>query len=135
MCVVAWACERELAAKEWTTRDGKSSVEADLVDVDGELVILKRSSDGKLFKVPFSRLSLGDVQYVREAMKAAFGDNPPKPVPTPPVGSGAPKPAANVTASDEGLPLASADKTGWQVKPDPASAPWSLPANHQLRIS
>ncbi len=132
--VCALGLLQELIAKEWTTRDGKSSVEAELVDVDGELVILKRSSDGKLFKVPFSRLSLGDVQYVREAMKAAAGDNTAETAPIAPDGLGKQRSAAVVIPSGKGPPLANADRTGWQVKPDPAAVPWSLPAKHQLRI-
>lgn len=51
--VCALGLLQELIAKEWTTRDGKSSVEAELVDVDGELVILKRSSTASCLRFHF----------------------------------------------------------------------------------
>jgi len=57
-------------ARRWTSRSGTFSVEADLVNVEGEIVVLKRA-DGNLIRVPLAQLSLGDVQYVREAMTAA----------------------------------------------------------------
>ena len=58
-------------ARTWTARTGTSTVEAELVDVREGNVILRREDNNRLIQVPLDKLSLGDVQYVREAMQAA----------------------------------------------------------------
>lgn len=57
-------------ARQWTSRDGKYTVEAELVDVrDGSAVL--RKTDGTEVLVPLSKLSLADVQYVGKALEEA----------------------------------------------------------------
>jgi len=50
-------------AREWTDSTGKFSVEAELVEVQGEKVILKKA-DGSVLAVAIARLSEADQQYV-----------------------------------------------------------------------
>jgi hypothetical protein len=57
------------AARQWTSRDGKFSVEAELLDVKDGKVVLKQK-DGSLLTSPLDKLSLADVQYVNEVLKS-----------------------------------------------------------------
>ncbi|GAG03535.1 unnamed protein product, partial [marine sediment metagenome] len=57
-------------ARQWTSRTGGFSVEAELVDVKGGNVILKKE-DGSQLTVPLNKLSLGDVRYIADVLKAA----------------------------------------------------------------
>lgn len=59
-----------VAARQWTSRAGGFSVEAELVDVKDGKVILKKT-DGSQISVPLEKLSLGDVQFISETLKAA----------------------------------------------------------------
>jgi len=133
------------SAREWTPRSGTGTLEAELIDAGDDHVILKRTSDGKLFKVPLSRLSLGDVHYVREAMKAAGmatdEDAVPKadPAKSPDAKDAKPAPvtpdsAPGTTAKPAGPPLAVAGSADWQVAPDPVPLDWSLPPDAKIKI-
>ena len=57
------------AARPWTSRSGGFSVEAELLDVRDGNAILKKA-DGSEVSVPLSKLSLGDVKYISEVLKA-----------------------------------------------------------------
>ena len=59
-----------VSARQWSYRTGCFSVEAELVDVKDGKVILKKE-DGSSMTVPLSKLSLGDVRYIGETLKAA----------------------------------------------------------------
>jgi hypothetical protein len=81
------------AARQWTSRAGGFSVEAELVDVKDGNVILKKAN-GSEVSVPLTKLSLGDVRYINEVFKSAeagiTGGKPESPAPaaqTPPVGA------------------------------------------------
>ncbi len=57
-------------ARQWSSRSGGFSVEAELVDVKDGNVILKKQ-DGSQISVPLNKLSLGDVQYIGDVFKSA----------------------------------------------------------------
>ncbi len=57
-------------ARQWTSRNGGFSAEAELLDVKDGKVILKKT-DGSTLTVPLNKLSLGDVRYVNEVLKSA----------------------------------------------------------------
>jgi hypothetical protein len=57
-------------ARQWTSRAGGFSVEAELVDVKDGNVILKKT-DGSQVSVPLNKLSLGDVRYINDVLKSA----------------------------------------------------------------
>jgi hypothetical protein len=59
-----------LSARQWTYRSGGSPVEAELVDVKDGNAILKRP-DGSQLTIPLKKLSLGDIRYINEELKAA----------------------------------------------------------------
>lgn len=65
-----FATEDEKAAnrkpRTWTERSGKFSVEATLLRVDDDQVVLRRKSDEKEVKVPLDKLSDADRKYVAE---------------------------------------------------------------------
>jgi hypothetical protein len=68
--VVACLLVSSAWARQWTSRSGGFSVEAELVDVKEGNVILKKP-DGTQVSVPLGKLSLGDVRYVNDVLKAA----------------------------------------------------------------
>lgn len=57
--------------RTWTSSDGRT-LEAELVRVDGDRVVVKRSSDGREFTLRFGMLSADDQAFVQ----AAGGDEP-----------------------------------------------------------
>ena len=57
-------------AHQWTSRSGDFSAEAELIDVKDGNAILKKA-DGSQVTVPLSKLSLGDVRYISDVLKAA----------------------------------------------------------------
>ncbi len=130
-----------LSAREWTSRTGESLGDAELVDAGQGMAVLKQTADGKLKVVQFSQLSLGDVQYIREAMNAAGVDlethKPVLPAGTTTAPAPAPAPTSTTapaaTAQQGGPPLAVAGKAGWQVAVDPAPEKWTVTPT-QLRI-
>jgi HEAT repeat protein len=65
-CILASAA----TARQWTSRNGGFSVEAELVDVKDGKVILKKT-DGAQISVPLGKLSLGDVRYINDVLKSA----------------------------------------------------------------
>ncbi len=93
-----------LAARQWTSRNGGFNVEAELLDVKDGKAVLKKA-DGSQISVPLSRLSLGDVRYINEALKAAeaglVGNNP-EPAPA------AAKPAAESASATKLSPVTAA---------------------------
>ena len=63
------------AGRTWTDHSGKFTIEAELVDIEGETVRLRRPS-GDEFTIPLARLSAADQEYVRrQAAGAAAGDS------------------------------------------------------------
>lgn len=56
MCAMA-------GAREWTSADGRK-LEADFVSASGDMVVLRRASDGQIFKLPTSRLSPEDQVFI-----------------------------------------------------------------------
>jgi len=105
--------------RKWTARAGNFSTEAELVDVSGGNVVLKKR-DGNTITVPLDRLSLADVRYVEDFLRqatAAVG----KPVGEP---DARPAKADKVSAStgkssnDAGPPLARPNASQWQVHPE-----------------
>lgn len=59
-----------LWARQWTSRAGGFSVEAELLDVRNGNAVLKRA-DGSELTVPINKLSLADVRYIEETLRAA----------------------------------------------------------------
>lgn len=59
-----------LHAREWTDKTGVFTVEAELVEVAGTTVRLKKS-DGTIIAVPLQRLSITDQQYLKSLNKKA----------------------------------------------------------------
>lgn len=51
--------------RKWTDITGKFSVEAELVEIQGKNVLLKRQDDGRVATVPIARLSKADQEYLR----------------------------------------------------------------------
>ncbi len=86
-----------LAARQWTYRGDGGTVEAELVDVKGGNVILKRP-DGSQLNVPIGKLSLGDIRYIKEELKAAEAG----------LGDGSKDSSAGQQSSQEKTPAASA---------------------------
>jgi hypothetical protein len=81
LAVVASTLVSAAWAREWTSRSGGFSVEAELVDVKDGNVILKKPG-GSQITVPMNKLSLGDVRYIGEVFKAAeaaVGNSKPEP--------------------------------------------------------
>lgn len=70
VAVVVSLLASPVVARQWTSRAGGFTVEAELVDVKDGKVIL-RKTDGSQISVPLEKLSLGDVQFIGEALKAA----------------------------------------------------------------
>lgn len=126
------------AAKQWVSRDGRFSVEAELLTVDGEQVVLRRE-DGTVIRVPLERLSLADVKYVQEALQAAgltpsaagaaaAGNAPPQethPEPAP----------AQKTPVPAGPPLAQPGVSDWQAAPDPPAQGFDLGPDAKVEIA
>lgn len=50
--------------RTWASSDGKSTVEAELIEDQGKTILLKRKSNGKVIKVPFAKLSVADQEYL-----------------------------------------------------------------------
>jgi hypothetical protein len=57
------------AARKWASRDGKFSIDAELVEVRDGVVRLKRQ-DGRIIPVPVSKLSKADRDYLASLTKA-----------------------------------------------------------------
>lgn len=53
--------------RTWKTADGKFSVEAELVEATATEVTLRRSDNGKVVKVPLSKLSNSDRDWLAKA--------------------------------------------------------------------
>ena len=84
-----------LSARQWTSRDGAHSVEADLVKVENGNAVLQRK-DGVRVTVPLAKLSKADVRYIEGAAKTAEEGTADK------VGGSATKPAK--PAADDAVP-------------------------------
>jgi hypothetical protein len=93
--VVACLLVSSALARQWTSRSGGFAVEAELVDVKDGNAILKKA-DGTQISVPLAKLSLGDVRYINDVLKAAeaavAGGKPEVPAERP-KGDSAPGPA------------------------------------------
>ena len=84
-------------AREWKDNTGKFSVEAELVRVQEDSVVLKKT-DGVVIQVPLSRLSQADLRYL-ESLSAPDKPAPKQPAPVEP---GAP---AQPEAGPQKVPL------------------------------
>ncbi|UUO06116.1 SHD1 domain-containing protein [Blastopirellula sp. J2-11] len=51
-------------AREWHAREGGFSIKAELVELRGDSVVLKREDNGQEISVPLDKLSLDDVRFV-----------------------------------------------------------------------
>jgi len=70
------------SARKWKDRTGRFEVEAELVRIEGENVVL-RKSDGTSVSVPIAQLSLADRGFIdteRRMMKPAHGEDQARPV-------------------------------------------------------
>ena len=67
-------------ARKWTSSNGKFSVEADLVEVKGGSVELKKR-DGKIITVPLAKLSKADRDFLAAKAKAKKKPEATKPTP------------------------------------------------------
>ncbi len=54
--------------RQWISRDGSFSVEAELLDVKGGNAVLIKQ-DGSQVTIPLNRLSLGDMRYIRDVLE------------------------------------------------------------------
>jgi len=75
----------DTSVRKWTSADGKYTVRADLVKVEGNFAYLKRENSGKVVRVPIDRLSTADRRYIMslkkpksKSPKATTGPNDPK---------------------------------------------------------
>ncbi|HEX3997456.1 MAG TPA: SHD1 domain-containing protein [Pirellulales bacterium] len=59
-----------LSAREWTDATGKYHQEAELVDFDGQLVVLKKAQ-GRLVAIPLDSLSTADQDYLKSQQAKA----------------------------------------------------------------
>ena len=105
---VSGADPSQVEARKWTTRDGKHTTEAELVDFEGGKVILKRD-DGKVVSVSLDRLSLSDHLYVKEALAALGREMPAGTKPVPMTEAPEPKAAATTPATTAPAPPTAAD--------------------------
>jgi WD40 repeat protein len=129
--------------REWVSRDGRFTVDAELLNVDGEQVVLRRE-DGPVIRVPLERLSLGDVKYVREALLAA-GLTTPAPAAPAESATLAPETAAaeaspratdtQAASEPQGPPLAQPGRVQWQAAPDPAPQGFDLKPGATVEIA
>ena len=70
VAVVLFLCVASIAApRTWKTSDGKYSVEADLVKIDGNTVHLKKKVDGEVIPVPIQLLSTEDQEFLKKQAK------------------------------------------------------------------
>jgi hypothetical protein len=71
----ARADEEERITRDWTDTTGKHTVQAKFVrfKFEGSLVYLERTDNGKLARIPISRLSKDDQAWVREEVKRRAG--------------------------------------------------------------
>ena len=51
--------------RTWTSKDGKYVIVANLVKLDGIMVVLKRKDTGKEVRVPLTKLSKDDRDFVK----------------------------------------------------------------------
>ncbi len=121
-------------AREWVSRDGRFTVEAELLTVEANQVVLRREA-GSVIRVPMERLSLGDVKYVQEALQAASLTTPPDKAPTAGAEAAPSKTAAGASPQPSvgpaepepnGPPLAQPGSAQWQAAPDPAHPGFDL---------
>jgi hypothetical protein len=67
------------ASRRWSDRSGKFNIDAELVEVKDNAVLL-RKSDGKTISVPIDRLSKADQEFVQESQKKSAVTSPASPV-------------------------------------------------------
>lgn len=65
-------CSCQAQAREWTDDTGQYSVEAEFVELVGQVVKLKRS-DGEVISVPLEKLSRSDQEYARQLAGSSAG--------------------------------------------------------------
>lgn len=68
--VVSWAPAGAAETRTWTSDTGGHEIEAELVEVAGESVRLRRA-DGKVITTPIARLSRSDRAFLRDHLDAA----------------------------------------------------------------
>jgi hypothetical protein len=80
LCLIPSLVQAE--QRVWTSADGKNRVRGEIKGTNGKLVILEKSSDGKLHVIPLSMLSNGDQEFVRQKYPQIFAagkDTPAQP--------------------------------------------------------
>lgn len=55
--------------RTWTSRDGKTTIEANFISATPDTVTILRTSDNRKFTLPFSKLSKGDVNWLKANSK------------------------------------------------------------------
>jgi hypothetical protein len=86
----------------WTDAETGRTVQASLLSVDGDEVVLKRSDNGKTFRIPIARLSAADQRYITS--QTTIETTPPVMPSTPAPGGAAPSSPSTPAADDEDLP-------------------------------
>jgi hypothetical protein len=59
------ATEAQGTARKWTSRNGKNSAVAKLLEVDRDGSVILQRADGKTLRLPFSKLSQADLEYLK----------------------------------------------------------------------
>jgi len=118
-------------AREWDTRDGKHTVEAELLTAENGVAVLRRE-DGSVVRVPLERLSYADVKYVYDAIQVAGMATPStsaidadRPASDPP----------DFVIAPGGPPLADPTSSKWQVVADPGEPPLELAPDAKFEIA
>jgi len=73
MALLVATCSFDAYAREWTAIDGRK-LEAEYLGFDGDYVYVRRSSDGKIYRVGVRKLSEEDRLFARQQLKACLAD-------------------------------------------------------------
>jgi len=121
--VLLCVCVSLASAREWKSRTGRLRVEAEYVETTGNMVRLRRTSDGKIISFPILFLSQADQEYIKERQQQPDDeDTDDESSETVPVKSDAKPPIFRITPSASkraGLAV----EEGTTVKPPTAPSP------------
>ncbi len=106
-------------AREWKDSTGAFRVEAELVEVRDDVVVLKRADNGNVLSVPRNRLSPTDQQYLDSLSES----------PQPPASEPVHASKSDMTVEPEMVlePISAAGETG--TEPNDPGAPTDAPSN------
>jgi hypothetical protein len=103
-------CVMPATARQWTSRSGDFSIEAELKDVrDGNAIL--RKSNGEEVSVPLGKLSLADIEYIKQVLReaeAGITGKPEPPAPPPAAEPSQPAPKSAETPGPKASPSAAA---------------------------